>query len=172
MRVIKIELPATMSPVDPNISLASDEIRGQLFQEISALDTEINEVVRQRAKAYFPEAYSVFVRNLLAPDRVGTVTELWIVDPTIRWPAGLLTRSAWRLFIPIFAHVVQEAMASRLAGVRFHIREADAKIVVLAPTRSYKDPVVVGALVFLLTTIYWVLIHPYLALALGSPGVP
>jgi hypothetical protein len=172
MRVIKIELPASLSPVDPNISLASDEIRDQLFQEISSLDTEINEMVRQRARAYFPEAYSVFVRTLLAPDRVGTATELWIVDPTIRWPGGLLTRSAWRLFIPIFAHVVREAMSSRLSGVKFLMKAQDARISVLAPTRSYKDPVVVGVVVFLLTTIYWLLIHPYVALTLGSPGVP
>jgi hypothetical protein len=171
MRVIKIDLPASMSPVDPELSLASDEIREQLFRELASLDTEINEVVRQRARAYFPDVYSVFVRTLLAPDRVGTSTELWIVDPTIRWPAGLLTRRAWRLFIPIFAHVVRDAMSSRLPGVKFVLREQDAGITVLAPTRTYKDPVVVAVATFILTTLYWLLAHPYVSFMLSGPGM-
>jgi hypothetical protein len=171
MRVIKIDLPASMSPVDPELSLASDEIREQLFRELASLDSEINEVVRQRARSYFPEAYSVFVRTLLAPDRVGTSTELWIVDPTIRWPAGLLTRSAWRLFIPIFAHVVREAMTSRMPGVKFSMKEQDARITVLAPTRSYKDPVFLVIATFILTTLYWLLIHPYVAFSFAGPGL-
>lgn len=171
MRVIKIDLPASMSPVDPELSLASDEIRDQLFRELASLDTEINEVVRQRARAYFPDAYSVFVRTLLAPDRVGTSTSLWIVDPTIRWPAGLLTRSAWRLFIPIFAHVVRDAMSSRLPGVKFVLREQDARITVLAPTRSYKDPVFIAVATFIATTLYWLVVHPYVSFLLSGPGM-
>jgi len=171
MRIIKIDLPASMSPVDPEISLASDEIRDQLFRELASLDSEINEVVRQRARAYFPDAYSVFVRTLLLPDRVATSTELWIVDPTIRWPAGLLTRSAWRLFIPIFAHVVREAMSSRVPGVKFALRDKDARVTVFAPTRSYKDPVFVLVATFLLTTLYWLVVHPYLTFWLSGPGM-
>jgi hypothetical protein len=170
MRVIKIDLPASMSPADPELSLASDEIRNQLFRELASLDSEISEVVRQRARSYFPDDYSVFVRTLLAPDRVGTSTELWIVDPNIRWPAGLLTRSAWRLFIPIFAHVVREAMASRMPGVKFSMKEQDARITVLAPTRSYKDPVFVVVATFILTTLYWLLVHPYIAFSLTGPN--
>ena len=172
MRVIKVELPATMSSADPELSLASDAIRHQLFQELRTLDAEINEMVRQRARSYFPEDYSVFVRTLLAPDRIATTTELWIVDPTIRWPTGLLTRSAWRIFIPILAHVVRDAMSSRFPGVKFQMQEHDAKIAVLAPTRSYRDPVVVAVAVFLLTSLYWVFVHPYLGLSLGSLGAP
>jgi hypothetical protein len=162
MRVIKIDLPASMTPVDPELSLASGEIRDQLFRELAALDTEINEVVRQRARSYFPDAYSVFVRTLLLPDRVATSTELWIVDPTVRWPAGLLTRSAWRLFIPIFAHIVRDAMSSRMPGIKFNLRDQDGRITVLAPTRSYKDPVILVIATFLLTTLYWLVIHPHL----------
>jgi hypothetical protein len=170
MRVIKIDLPASMSPVDPELSLASTEIRDQLFRELAALDTEINEVVRQRARSYFPEVYSVFVRTLLLPDRVATSTELWIVDPTVRWPAGLLTRSAWRLFIPIFAHIVRDAMSSRMPGIKFSLRDKDGRITVLAPTRGYKDPVIVVLATFLLTTFYWLVIHPHLAFV-GPTGL-
>jgi hypothetical protein len=170
MRVIKIDLPASMTPVDPELSLASGEIRDQLFRELAALDTEINEVVRQRARSYFPDAYSVFVRTLLLPDRVATSTELWIVDPTVRWPAGLLTRSAWRLFIPIFAHIVRDAMSSRMPGIKFNLRDQDGRITVLAPTRSYKDPVLLVLATFLLTTLFWLVIHPQLTFT-GPTGL-
>ena len=162
MRVIKIDLPATLTPVDPELSLASDEIRAQLYRELANLDTQINENVRERARSYFPEAYSVFVRTMPDPDRVRTTTTLWIVDPNVRWPAGLLTRSAWRLFIPIFAHVVREAMSGQMPGVKFHIKEQDAKISVLAPTRSYKDPVVLIIVTILLTSLFWLLLQPHL----------
>jgi len=162
MRVIKIELPATLSANDPNISLASDEIRAQLFREIRDLDYELNETVRQRARTYFPESYSVFVRTLLAPDRIGTTTEMWVVDPTIRWPAGLLTRSAWRLFIPILSHVARDAMTSRFQAITFDMKEKDAKITVLAPTRGWRDPVLLSIAVFVLTNAYWIWVHPYL----------
>ena len=172
MRVIKVELPAAMSSADPELSLASDEIRHQLFQELRNLDAEVNETVRQRARSYFPESYSVFVRTLAAPDRIATTTELWIVDPTIRWPTGLLTRSAWRIFIPILAHVVRDAMSSRFPGVKFQMQEQDAKITVLAPTRSWRDPAVVALAVLLLTSLYWVFVHHYLGLAPGSLGAP
>ena len=169
MRVIKIELPASLSPVDPEISLASDEIRSQLYRELANLDSQINDNVRERARSYFPQAYSVFVRTLPDPDRVSTSTQLWIVDPNIRWPAGLLTRSAWKLFVPIFAHVVREAMTSQMPGVKFTIKEQDAKVSVFAPTRTYKDPLVVAIVTFLLTTAYWLLVQPHVLTWLSVP---
>ncbi len=169
MRVIKIDLPASMSPVDPEISLVSDEVREQLFRELAEMDADMSELVRQRARSYFPEDYSVFVRTLLLPDRVGVSTELWIVDPNIRWPAGLLTRSAWRLFVPIFAHAVKDAMSSRMPGVKFHMKEKDAKVTVLAPTRTFKDPVVLVIATFILTTLYWLIAHPHIAMLLPGP---
>jgi hypothetical protein len=168
MRVIKIELPATLSSSDPNFSLASDEIRAQLFRELRALDNELNETVRQRAKSYFPEEYSVFVRTILAPDRLGTTTELWVVDPNIRWPAGLLTRRAWALFTPILAHVVRDAMTSRFEGVVFDMREDQAKVTVLAPTRAWQDPLVVAIFMFVLATAFWLYLYPTLVPSLGS----
>jgi hypothetical protein len=169
MRVIKIELPATLSPVDPEISLASDEIKAQLYRELANLDSQINDIVRERARSYFPEAYSVFVRTLPDPGRVSASTQLWIVDPNVRWPAGLLTRSAWQIFIPIFAHVVREAMTSQMPGVKFHIKEQDAKITVLAPTRSYKDPVILVIATFLLATAFWLFVQPHLGAWIGGP---
>ncbi len=168
MRVIRIELPATLGSADPAISLASDEIRTQLFRELKALDAELNETVRQRAKSYFPESFSVFVRTHLAPDKLGTTTELWVVDPNIGWPAGLLTRRAWTLFIPILAHVVRDAMSSRFHGVSFDMREDAAKVDVLAPTRAWRDPVVLSIVVFILTCLFWLYAMPHILPALDG----
>ncbi len=169
MRVIKIDLPASMSPVDPELSLVSDQVREQLFKELAEIDAEMSETVRQRARSYFPEDYSVFVRTLLLPDRVKVSTELWIVDPNIRWPAGLLTRSAWRLFVPIFGHAVKDALSSRMPGVKFHMQEKDAKVTVLAPTRTFKDPVVLVIVTIILTTLYWLFVHPHLMMLFPGP---
>ena len=168
MRVIKIELPAVLSAADPNISLASEEIRTQLFRELKALDTELSEVVRQKAKAYFPETYSVFVRTLLSPEKAGTTTEMWIVDPNIRWPMGLLTRRAWTLFIPILGHVASEAMKTRFEGVSFEMREDAAKVSVLAPARAWHDPVVVAIAAVAVASLFWMYVYPLLVPALGS----
>lgn len=168
MRVIRIELPATLGSADPAISLASDEIRSQLFRELKALDAELNETVRQRAKSYFPESFSVFVRTHLAPDKLGTTTELWIVDPNIGWPAGLLTRRAWLLFVPILAHIVREAMSSRFQGISFDMREDAARVQVFAPTRTWRDPVVLSLIVFILTNLLWLYGMPYILPTLGS----
>jgi hypothetical protein len=168
MRVIKIELQATLSSGDPTISLASDELRGQLFREMQAADPEISERIRQRARSYFPDSYSVFVRTRFEPDRAVTVTELWVVDPTIRWPAGLLTRSAWRLFIPIMAHAVKDSIASQFDNLNVDVRERDAHITVLVPTRSWRDPVILSVVVLVLTSFYWLVLHPPIMRAVSS----
>ena len=62
-----------------------------------------------------------------------------------RWPtAGLLTRRAWTLFIPILAHVVREAMSSRFEGVNFEMKDlpyaiAPMVVTALGITRSEKS---------------------------------
>ena len=49
MRILKIELPATITSVDPGVSLASDALREQLRRELEALKEELGESVRRRA---------------------------------------------------------------------------------------------------------------------------
>lgn len=156
MRVIKVELPAALHSTDASISFASDELRAQLFRQIEELDYELGELVRHRAGAYFPASYSVFVRSRTDPDHIRMTTELWIVDPTVRWPRGLLTRQAWRLFIPILSHVVQDVFRQRLPQVMLDISEKDARVTVLAPTRTWRDPVILSVGIFLLTSIFWI----------------
>ena len=162
MRIIKLDLPATYRSADPEISLVSDEIRKQLFNELKRMDYEITEFVRQRAAGYLPPNYAVFVRTQLKPERTGAVTELWIVDPTVRWPAGLLTRSAWKLFVPILSNVVRDTTMERFRGVEVDMQEQDARVSVLAPTRSWRDPVILTLGVFLATTLLWLAIVPFL----------
>ncbi|MCB1505966.1 MAG: hypothetical protein KDJ47_13395 [Hyphomicrobiaceae bacterium] len=160
MRIIKLDLPAIYRSADPEISLVSDEIRRQLFSELQRMDYEISEYVRQRAAAYLPPTYSVFARTQLRPEKTGAVTELWIVDPTVRWPAGLLTRSAWKLFVPILANVVRDTTMQRFPNIEVEMQEKDARVSVLAPTRSWRDPVILSTGVFLLTTLLWLFIVP------------
>ncbi len=162
MRVIKIVLPAVPRALDDSVSLSSSEIRTQLYNELKALDAEINELVKAKAQAYFPNHYSVFTRTHLDDVRNIVTTELWVVDPTIRWPAGLLTRSAWRLFIPVMGHVVRDAFAERITGAAMDVRESEATITVLAPTRGWRDPIILSGIVLVLTTVFWLLAWPFL----------
>jgi len=168
MRVIKLELPGAISSLDATISLASEELRAQLLRQIQAVDYELSEHVRQRASSYFPPSYSVFVRTLFVPDELRTLTELWIVDPTIRWPQGLLARSAWRLLVPVLAHTVREAYHARLQSVAIQIEEKQARLTVLAPVRGWRDPVLVGIGVFILTTLFWVAAQPWISQQLAG----
>jgi len=168
MRVIKIDLPARLSSADPDITLASDEIRAQLFRELQALDQELSEQVRQRAAGYFPPTYSVFVRTQLLPERIGTLTELWVVDPNVRWPAGLLARSAWRMFVPVLAHVVKDTTSQRFPSLVIDMNERDARVTALAPTRTWRDPVILSIAVFVLTSVFWLTLSPMLRNAFAS----
>lgn len=167
MRIIKVALPATLHANDPNISLASDELRAQIFRQIEALDYELSELVRHRAVTYFPSSYSVFVRTRSDPEHSRMTTELWIVDPTVRWPQGLLTRRAWLLFVPVLAHIVQDVFQQRMPQLSVEMNEKDAKVTVLAPTRSWRDPVILSVGVVLLTTLFWTAVYPRINQWLG-----
>ena len=172
MRIIKLDLPATFRSSDPEISLVSDEIRKQFFVELQRMDQELSEYVRLRAAGYLPPTYSVFVRTQLQPEKTGTLTQLWIVDPTIRWPVGLLTRSAWKLFVPILSHVVRDTVMERFQGVEVEMREKDARVTVLAPTRSWNDPVILSVGVFVLTSLFWWFVMPLFSGGSGPlPGL-
>ena len=65
MRILRFELPAALASIDPDISLASDVLREQLYRELDALKDKLAEEVRQRAIPYFPSDYTVFVRFFL-----------------------------------------------------------------------------------------------------------
>ena len=162
MRIFKIELPATLTSVDPDISLASDPLREQLRRELDALTHELGENVRQRAATYFPPEFTVFVRFAFFTDDSRARVTLWIDDPTVRWPGGLFARRAWRLLVPIVIHIVRETFEARVRSIRMEIDEKRARVASLAPARVWNDPVILTAVVTLLGAGYWLFVHPWI----------
>jgi hypothetical protein len=162
MRIFKIELPATLTSVDPDISLASDPLREQLRRELDALTLELGENVRQRAATYFPPEFTVFVRFAFFTDDSRARVTLWIDDPTVRWPGGLFARRAWRLLVPIVIHIVRETFEARVRSIRMEIDEKRARVASLAPARVWNDPVILAAVVTLLGAGYWLFVHPWI----------
>jgi hypothetical protein len=167
MRIFKIELPATITSVDPDISLASDQLRAQLSRELEALIHELGENVRQRAATYFPPEFTVFVRfEFFTEDNRAQVT-LWIDDPTVSWPSGLFARRAWRLLVPMVTHVVRESFEARVQSIRIDIDEKKARVASLAPARAWNDPVILAVLVTLLGAAFWLVVSPWIWGLLG-----
>jgi hypothetical protein len=162
MRILKIELPATLTSSDPDVSLASDLLREQLHRELEALRTELAEDVRRRAASYFPPNYTIFVRFFFWVEGNRAAVILWIDDPTVRWPGGLFARRAWRLSVPIVAHIVKESFEERIKSIRMDIHEERARVVSLAPLRGWLDPVILTVVVTLTSAVYWLLVHPWI----------
>jgi hypothetical protein len=159
MRILKIELPATIASVDPDVSLASDLLREQLRRELDALKEELGESVRQRAVAYFPSDYTVFVRFSFWVDGSRANVTVWIDDPTVRWPSGLFARRAWKLSIPIVSHIVAEVFQARAKSIRIDVDEKRARIVSFAALRGWQDPAILAVAVVLISTLYWLFLH-------------
>jgi hypothetical protein len=162
MRIFKIELPATIRSIDPDVSLASDGLREQLGRELDAVKQELTETVRARAVTYFPSDYTVFVRLSFSVDDHSAKVTLWIDDPTVRWPNGLFARRAWKLSVPIMTHIVKEIFDARLRSIRFDVNEKKARVTAYGPARGSTDPLVLTGLVALATTLYWFIVHPWL----------
>ncbi len=162
MRVIRVELPSQVQPKDPSSSPASDEQREAVLQRLQAAEYEISEHVRFRAASYFPSRFSVFARTLWEKDRSGIINEIWVIDPDVRWPQGLLTRRAWGLFVPVLGHIAREMTEQRVPEVTLVANEKAAKVTVLSPTRTWRDPLVLSVGVFAATTLLWLVAVPYL----------
>jgi hypothetical protein len=163
MRLLKIELSATLSSSDPDISLTSDSLREQLQRELTALQNELAEEVRRRATSYFPSEYTVFVRFFFWVDDNKAKVILWVDDPTVRWLSGLFARRAWKLSVPIVAHIVKETFEARVKSIRIDINERLARVVSLAPARGWLDPVILTFIVTLISACYWLVVHPWIS---------
>ena len=162
MRIFKIELPAAFASIDPNVSLASDGLREQLYRELDAVKDELAEGVRRRAATYFPSDYTVFVRFLFPADDPRACVTIWVDDPTVRWPSGLFARRAWSLSIPIVTHIVKETFEARVRSVRIDIDSRRARVASLAPARGWLDPVILTVIVAVLSAGYWLIAHPWI----------
>jgi hypothetical protein len=162
MRILKIELPATLTSTDPDVSLASDSLREQLRRELDALKDDLGEDVRRRASTYFPSHFTIFVRFFFNVDDNSAKVILWIDDPMVRWPSGLFTRRAWRLSVPIVAHIAKEIFEARVKSIGVTFNEKRARVVSLAPARGWLDPVILTVMVTLISAGYWLVVHPWL----------
>lgn len=160
MRVIRVELPALLRTRDPGLSLASEEIRAALFRQLASIEYELSEAIRHNASGYFPATFSVFVRMRLDPEKIQLTSEFWVVDPSSSWPQGLLTRRAWRLFVPLLAHIARETIEQRVPEVMVDINEKAAKVGAFATARAWRDPIILGTAVCLLTTVIWLWVFP------------
>ena len=162
MRILKIELPVSLTSTDPDVNLTSGPLRDQLRRELEALKDDLAEDVRRRAAAYFPPAYSIFVRFFFQADESQAKAVLWIDDPTVRWPGGLFARRAWKLSVPIASHIIKESFETRVQSVGIHVDEKRARIASLAPVRGWLDPVILAVTVTLVSAVYWLLVHPWI----------
>ena len=161
MRILKIELPATLTSTDPDVSLASDSLREQLRRELDALKDDFAEDVRRRATSYFPSGFTIFVRFFFNVDDNSAKVILWIDDPTMRWPSGLLARRAWRLSVPIVSHIAKETFEARVESIGITINEKKARVASFAPARGWLDPVILTVMVALISAGYWLVVHPW-----------
>jgi len=162
MRILRIELRGQLRSTNPNVRLDSEEVRGQFYHEMDGLIPDLSELSRKRIASYFPADYSVYVRMTVQPDVDAVKILIWVDDPTISWPAGLLARRAWRLSVPVLSHALIETFEQRIQGVSMQIERSSARITSLAPMRFWSDPIVLTLSVFALTTILWLYLMPLL----------
>lgn len=159
MRILKIEMRATLRSIDPELSLGSDVLREQLLTEMEELKSDLSERIRQRVITYFPPEYTVFARMAFASTGDKVTTIIWIDDPNIPWLAGLFARHAWKLSIPILAHIVRDTFQEGVQSIGMTINEKEARITSYAPVRGWLDPVILTIIVAAASAGYWLLAH-------------
>ena len=171
MRVLRIELRASLHANSPSIKFQDEEVRRRFYDEMDGLIPELTEISRRRIASYFPADYSVFVRIKFEPAADTANIVIWVDDPTIRWPAGLLARRAWKLSVPVLSHALSETFDQRIQGVAMRFERSSARITSLAPMRIWSDPIVLIIGVFGATTLFWLFLLPLLlARATGAVG--
>jgi hypothetical protein len=172
MRVLRIELLATLHASSPSVKFETEDVRRQFYLEVDGLIPEITEVSRRRIVSLFPSDYSVFVRMTLQPEVDTAKILIWVDDPTIRWPAGLLARRAWKLSVPVLSHALTETFEQRIQGISLQIERSNARITSLAPMRIWSDPIVLILGIFSLTSIFWLYLIPLILARLTGAQAP
>jgi len=155
MRVLRIELRASLRATSPSVRLEDEDVQRQFHHELDGLIPELTETSRRRISSYFPTEYSVFVRIMHETAANTAKILVWVDDPTIRWPAGLLARRAWKLSVPVLSHALSDTFEQRIDGVYLKFERSNARIASLAPMRIWSDPVALIIAVFALTTLFW-----------------
>ncbi|GBF28270.1 hypothetical protein MnTg02_03334 [bacterium MnTg02] len=168
MRILRIDLPASLKSNNAQINLSSGAVREQFRREMDSLKDELSEIIRHRASAYFPSDYTVYVRISFLPETNGAKTIIWVDDPNVRWPAALFARRAWALSIPILSHIIKETFEERVQSVSMQIDDKKARITSFAPIRGWNDPVILTAGVLILSGFFWYLVNWFLQDGLSS----
>ena len=172
MRVLRIELRALLRANSPSVRFDDEDVQRQFHQELDGLIPELTELSRRRIASYFPADYSVFVRITHEPAGNTANILVWVDDPTIRWPAGLLARRAWKLSVPVLSHALSDTFEQRIDGVSLQFERSNARITSLAPMRFWSDPVVLIIGVFVLTTLLWLYGMPFLLTRITGAASP
>lgn len=155
MRILRIDLPAWLKSNNSQINLKSETVREQLRREMDSLRGELGEVIRERASAYFPPEYTIFVRISFEAGTNRANATVWVDDPNVRWPAALFARRAWALSIPILSHIIKETFEERVQSISMEINENKARIDSFTPLRGWSDPVILTIIVLFLSGGFW-----------------
>lgn len=159
MRILKIELGGVLRPKAEGVDLTAEGVASQLYRELDQLRPDIADRIRGKAMALLPAEYAVFVKTDFSQAGNKAFATFWIDDPSIGGISGLLARRAWKLSIPVLSHVFREAIQERLQTLVVDVDASRAQITSFAPTRAWHNPLIVAAIVAIVSAIYWLLAH-------------
>jgi hypothetical protein len=163
MRILKLELPGTLHARSPEIQIDDPAVHSRLFQELDKVSGDLADRIRAKAATYLPRGYTLFSRVGFDARGNRVLVTLWIDDPSVTGLAGLLARRAWKLSVPIMAHIVREAAQERLQTIAIEIDEARTQVSSYAPSRAWRNPVVVAVATLVVVSFYWLALHGLVA---------
>ena len=158
-RILQIEFEGKVRPIAGQ-SPTSAAHGPQLNQDIQSLIWTLAESIRQRAAAYFPVDYTLFIHVDLADDNGRTRVVFWIATPNLSWTAGLLARRSWRMLVPVLQHVILQVYQEHMDGYTVDLDSKLTRVAAFAPRRALTDPLILAAYGSLLVTGYWLYLHP------------
>ena len=167
MRIIKVEIPATLQMQDPDNTLQSPEVRQQVAAYVRDREPNLAESITVKAREYFSADYSVF--TVLRPDgdKLQLATEIWVVDPSIRSWHAVFARRGWLVILPVLARVTESVLADGLQPVTVVTKADAATVSIYGAMRAWRHPVILGPILVALTSGYWLFLHRYLMAFFG-----
>jgi hypothetical protein len=153
MRAIMIALPGQITL--PVIERSPIELRTELFQHLERHESDLCQAIAARTRAYLPPEYRVFAAFHSDPERLGLTTQLWIIDPTMRWRGTFFARRAWALLLPVVSNAAAAVFAEQLQQVSIKVPAGEARVTVYAPTRGWLDPTLIAVGVAAVVSWFW-----------------
>jgi hypothetical protein len=159
-RILQIEFEGKVRTIDRQTPAASASLGPQLQQDIQSLIWTLGETIRQRAAAYFPVDYTLFIHVDLDDHNGRTRVVFWIATPNLSWSAGLLARRSWRMLAPVLQHVILQVVQEQMDGYTVDLDPKLTRVDAFAPRRALTDPLILAVYGSLLVTGYWLYLHP------------